>query len=75
MSEKRFIFRNVIYSVGERVIVYDHYAGYKSQYFFIFGTLYLSGNTPMIKIEIDMLDIEQQDEIQLACFDEIVKFN
>lgn len=75
MSETRFVFGNIIYSVGERVIVYDHYAGYKSNYFFIFGELYLSNGIPMIKIEIDPLDIEQINGIQLACFGEIIKIN
>lgn len=75
MKEKPvvFQFRGDYYTVGEKVRVSEHYAGYKSQYEFMQGEIYLKGDVPMVRIEINPTDIEQENEIELACWGEIVK--
>lgn len=69
-----FCFRGVEYTEGDKVRVSKHYACYKQQYNFMIGTVYLGvNNIPMVRIEINPNDIEQQNEIQLECWGDIAK--
>lgn len=67
-------YKGVEYVEGQKVKVSGHYAGYKSQYPYMEGVVYLGEkNTPMVRLEIDPSDIEQQNEIELACWGNIEK--
>lgn len=37
-----FIFRDIHYNSGDKIMVSGHYAGYKAQYNFMVGTVYLN---------------------------------
>jgi hypothetical protein len=68
-----FVFRGVRYVVGEKVKVSGHYAGYKAQYNFMVGILFLDNEKPMVKIEINPNDIEQTEETSLEVWNVIEK--
>lgn len=73
-NESRFIFRDIEYNSGDKVMVSGHYACYKSQYNFMVGVVYIDkSGTPRVKLEINPDDIRQTNDIQLSCYENITK--
>ena len=73
-NENRFIFRDIEYNSGDKVMVSGHYACYKSQYNFMVGTVYLNEyGIPCVKLEINPKDIQQNNGIELDCYENITK--
>lgn len=71
---QKFKFRGEEYFVGERIRVSHHYAGYKAQYPFMEGKVFLGpNNLPSVQIEIPANDIEQGNIMPLECWEKIVK--
>jgi hypothetical protein len=69
-----FIFRDIKYNSGDKVMVSGHYACYKSQYNFMIGTVYLNElGIPCVKLEINQNDIQQNNGIELDCYENINK--
>lgn len=69
-----FIFRDIHYNSGDKVRVSGHYACYKAQYNFMVGTVYLNEyGIPCVKLEINPKDIEQNNGIELDCYENINK--
>ncbi len=63
--------KEILYNLikeGDHVLVKHHYAGYKSQYRYLFGTVIKKENVLLVKIILNPEDVEQKDEIQLECF-------
>ncbi len=69
-----FVFRDINYNSGDKVRVSGHYARYKAQYNFMVGTVYLNEyGIPCVKLEINPNDIQQNNGIELDCYENINK--
>jgi len=74
LTPNTFLFRGEEFKVGEKVMVSDHYAGYKSQYNWMFGEVFINeNNVPSVRIEVNPNDIEQGKEQQLAVWGVVEK--
>ncbi len=64
---EEFSFRGQQFKVGDPVRVSQHYAGYKNQYAFMVGVVFINSidNMPWVRIAINPSDIEQGNEQQL----------
>jgi hypothetical protein len=74
-TTKTFLFREQRFKVGEKVKVSKHYAGYKNQYPFMVGVVWLQEDgKPMVTIEVNPDDVEQGKEQQLEVWTVVEKF-